>query len=65
MRATEARFGPISLGPAIAGDGQTKATFRLESSRGSADLVLERDPEPDCLASVAIVPVRLETPNLE
>ena len=65
MRATEARFGPVSLGPVIAGDGQAKATFRLESSRGRADLVLEHDPEPDCLAAITIVPVRLETPDLD
>lgn len=65
MRATEARFGPVRLGPPIAGDGTTKATYRLESSRGKLDLVLEHDPSADCLSAVSIVPVRLEQPDIE
>jgi CubicO group peptidase (beta-lactamase class C family) len=65
MRAAEARFGPIGLGPVIAGDGETKATFRLDSSRGRLDLVLERDPARECLTSIAIVPARLERPDVE
>jgi hypothetical protein len=65
MRATEARFGPITLGAATAGDGETKATYRLESSRGKLDLVLEYDPANDCIAAVSIVPVRLEQPDIE
>lgn len=64
MRATEARFVEVRLGPAIAGDGETKVTFRLESPRGRADLVLELDPEQNCLSVVSIVPVRLEPPDL-
>ncbi len=65
MRATEARFGPITLGAATAGDGETKATYRLESSRGKLDLVLEYDPANDCIAAVSLVPVRLEQPDIE
>lgn len=65
MRAAEARYGPLRLGPIMAGDGDTKATFRLESSRGLLDLVLEQDPATDCLASIAIVPVRLERPDVD
>ena len=65
MRATEARFGPISLGRPTAGDGRTKATWRLESSRGKLDLGLEYDPVQDCIAAVSIVPVRLEQPDIE
>jgi hypothetical protein len=65
MRAAEARYGPLSLGPVTAGDGRTKATFRLESSRGRVDLLLEHDPVPDCLASVALVPTRIEPPDLD
>jgi hypothetical protein len=65
MRATEARFGPLSLGPATAGDGDRRATFRLLSSRGRADLVIERDPAMNCLDAVAIVPTRLGAPDIE
>ncbi|HUG30130.1 MAG TPA: serine hydrolase, partial [Candidatus Limnocylindria bacterium] len=64
MRATEARFGPISLGPSTAGDGETKATFRLESPRGRLELALELDREAGCLSSVSIVPVKLVPPDL-
>ncbi|MEO5705189.1 MAG: hypothetical protein ABIZ52_06990, partial [Candidatus Limnocylindrales bacterium] len=65
MRATEARFGPVRLGPPIAGDGATKATFRLESPRGRVDLVLELDPAIDCLSSIALVPARLAPPDFD
>ena len=65
MRATEARFGPVTLGPVIAGDGETKATFRLDSPRGRVDLALEWDPQAECLSSVTLVPARLGPPNLD
>jgi CubicO group peptidase (beta-lactamase class C family) len=65
MRATEARFAEVRLGPSIAGDGERKATFRLDSSRGRADLVLELDPEVNCLSAVSIVPVRLGPPDAD
>ena len=65
MRATEARFGPVRLGPPVAGDGETKATFRLLSPRGRLDLVLELDPNIDCLASVALIPAKSVPPDLE
>ncbi len=65
MRAAEARFGPITLGLPIAGDGECKATFRLVSPRGRLDLVLEMDPMIDCLSSVALIPPRLVPPDNE
>jgi CubicO group peptidase (beta-lactamase class C family) len=65
MRATEARFGPVRLGPPIAGDGETKATFRLDSPRGCVDLVLEHDPAINCLTAVSLVPARLVPPDLD
>jgi hypothetical protein len=65
MRATEARFVEVRLGPPTAGDGERKATFRLESPRGRADLVLELDPERNCLSAISIVPARLGPPDLE
>lgn len=64
MRATEARFAPIQLGPSIAGDGETKATFRLDSPRGRVELALELDPKINCLTSVSLVPARLVPPDL-
>jgi CubicO group peptidase (beta-lactamase class C family) len=64
LRATEARFSPVALGPAIAGDGETKATWRLLSSRGRVDLSLELDPDTDCLTSVALVPAKQLPPDL-
>jgi len=65
MRAAEARYGPIRLGPVTAGDGETKATFRLESSRGRLECSLELDTARGCLTSVAIVPEKLEPPTLD
>ncbi|HXG27201.1 MAG TPA: serine hydrolase domain-containing protein [Candidatus Binatia bacterium] len=65
MRATEARFAPVSLGRPIEGDGERRATFRLESPRGRVDLALAMDPESGCLESVALTPVRLEAPALD
>jgi CubicO group peptidase (beta-lactamase class C family) len=65
MRATEARFAPVQLGSPIAGDGETKATFRLESVRGRVELALELDPEINCLTSVSLVPERLVPPDLD
>jgi CubicO group peptidase (beta-lactamase class C family) len=61
-RATEARFGTVKLGPAIAGDGVKTATFRLECTRGRVDLRLDRDPDSGTFNKVSLVPVPLETP---
>jgi hypothetical protein len=65
MRATEARFGPISLGPPIAGDGETKVTYRLISPRGRVDLALELDSIADCLSAVSLVPAKQVPPDLD
>ena len=59
MRATEARFAPLTLGQVVEGDGETKATFRLTGPRGRVDLVLTLDLEAGCLGSVALVPVKV------
>jgi hypothetical protein len=63
--ATAARFAPVRLGPTIAGDGETKATFRLRSDRGEVDLALELDPKLGCVTSVSLVPVRRVPPDLD
>jgi len=65
MRATEARFAPLTLGPVVDGDGEKKATFRLHGPRGRVDLVLTLDLEAGCVGSVALVPVKLAPPALD
>ena len=65
MRATEARFAPLTLGPVVDGDGEKKATFRLNGPRGRVDLVLTLDVEAGCVGSVALVPVKLAPPALD
>jgi CubicO group peptidase (beta-lactamase class C family) len=65
MRATEARFAPVTLGRAIDGDGERKATFRLDSPRGRVDLALQLDTATSCLDAVSIVPERLVQPDLD
>jgi CubicO group peptidase (beta-lactamase class C family) len=64
MRATEARFAPLLLGPVTEGDGERKATFRLHGPRGRVDLALGLDPETGRLDAVSLVPVRQVSPDL-
>jgi CubicO group peptidase (beta-lactamase class C family) len=65
MRATEARFAPLVLGPVVEGDGERRATFRLEGPRGRVDLALVLDPEAACLDSVSLVPIKVAPPALD
>jgi serine-type D-Ala-D-Ala carboxypeptidase/endopeptidase len=65
MRATEARFAPIRLGPVVDGDAERKSTFRLRSDRGSLDLALGLDPDLGCITAVSLVPVVMEPPDLD
>jgi CubicO group peptidase (beta-lactamase class C family) len=65
LRATEARFGAVRLGPVIAGDGIRTATFRLDCVRGHLDLVLERDPDTGRLTKVRLKPERLAPPDFD
>ena len=65
LRATEARFGPVELGPPVEGDGERRATYRLHGARGHLELTVTRDPEASCVAAIAIVPVKLLTPELD
>jgi hypothetical protein len=63
MRATEARFAPLQLGPVMDGDGERRATFRLLGARGKVDLALVMDSETGRLDSVSLVPVRQVSPD--
>lgn len=65
LRAAEARFGPVELGPPIDGDGERKATFRLHGARGHLELALTHDLDAGCVAAVAIAPVKLLPPDLD
>src|SRR5207249_3903039 len=51
LRAAEARFGPVELGPPIDGDGERKATYRLHGARGHLELALTFDPDAGCIAA--------------
>jgi CubicO group peptidase (beta-lactamase class C family) len=65
LRAAEARFGPVELGPAIDGDGERKATYRLHGPRGHLELALTYDTDASCVAAISLVPVKLLPPDLD
>ena len=65
LRAAEARFGPVELGPAIDGDGERKVTYRLQGPRGHLELALTYDAEAGCVAEISLVPVKLLPPDLD
>jgi CubicO group peptidase (beta-lactamase class C family) len=65
LRAAEARFGTVRLGPAIAGDGLRTATFRLACARGSLELTLERDEGSGALTDVRLAPVRMTPADVD
>lgn len=65
MRAAEARFGTVHLGPPIAGDGARAVTFRLRCARGALDLRLEREPGRGTLTIVELRPSPASTPDFD
>jgi CubicO group peptidase (beta-lactamase class C family) len=65
LAATAARFTPVSLGSVMEGDGEGRATFRLQSDRGLLDLALEVDPDKPCVTAVSIAPIRMVLPDLD
>jgi serine-type D-Ala-D-Ala carboxypeptidase/endopeptidase len=62
LRATEALFGPLTLGPSIRGDGRTTAAWRADGSRGGVELELSHDPATGDLDNVAFRPRRIRVP---
>jgi CubicO group peptidase (beta-lactamase class C family) len=65
LAATAASFAPVSLGPAMAGDGDAKVTYRLASARGDLDLSLDIDPAESCVKNVSLAVVQRGLPDLE
>lgn len=65
LRATEARFGALTLGPPIAGDGAKVATYRLDGTHGRVELALEWSADAKALSAVGLLPVRQSSIDLE
>ena len=61
LAATAALFGPLGLGPAIAGDGRASASWCLGGSRGAVTLSLSIDPE-GAVTVASLVPAGLTSP---
>ena len=59
LRIAGARYAPITLGPAVAGDGAASATWRLKGSRGELELSVSRDAATGQVTTLALRP-RLE-----
>ena len=62
LRATEAVFGPIALGPVTSGDGQREASWRLHGGGGDVSLAIELAADHRSIARVSFVPVTVESP---
>jgi CubicO group peptidase (beta-lactamase class C family) len=55
VRIAGARFAPLTLGPAVAGEGGKSATWRLRSERGEVELAVERDPDTGLVTKLTLV----------
>jgi hypothetical protein len=62
LRATEAVFGPLTLGPAVAGDGVREASWRLSGARGDVTLAIEIDSAGGTVRKLTLIPITVETP---
>ena len=62
LRATEAVFGPLALGPVTAGDGVREASWRLRGGGGDVTLAIEVAADDGSIAKVSLVPVTHESP---
>ncbi len=61
LRIAGARYAPITLGPAVAGDGAASATWRLKGARGELELSASRDAVTGQVTALALRP-RLPSP---
>jgi hypothetical protein len=66
VRAAEASWGPVTLGPVVAGDGRTTARWRLPGPHGDLELeiALDTDGEAviDRVARVVLTPRPIHLP---
>lgn len=56
IRIAGARFAPVRLGPAVAGDGSASATWRLRSQRGEIELAVTRDAPSGLVTALVLKP---------
>ena len=64
LRAAAARFGPVIVGRATAGDGEKTATWCLSGDRGDLDLQLELEDAGGSLVKAGFVPRPMQAPTL-
>ena len=64
LRAAAARFGPVIVGRATAGDGEKTATWCLSGDRGDLDLQLELEDAGGSLVKAGFVPRPMQAPPL-
>ncbi len=55
VRIVAARFAPVTLGPAAAGDGVKSTTWRLRGDRGELDLTITMDADVSLITALTIV----------
>jgi len=63
LASAASRFGPLTLGSCVAGDGEATGTFRLAGPVGQVDLSLGRDATAGSVVSVGLVPVPRTPPD--
>ena len=63
IRIAAARFAPLTLGPAVGGDGSASATWRLRSERGELELAIERDATSGEVTSLGLTERPATPPN--
>ena len=56
LRIAAARYAPLELGPVVAGDGRTTATWRLTGPHGTLELALTRDPGTGLVTVLTLLP---------
>ncbi len=56
LRIAGARYAPITLGPAVSGDGAASATWRVRSDHGSLELSLTRDAATELITALVLRP---------
>ena len=63
LRAAEARFGPVVLGPSIAGDGEKTGAWRLKGERGEVELRLELERPGGAIVGARFIPRTMSGPE--